>query len=144
MRSLPKDSCLGPVPVDISDLIEERVNFDESHLASQRVSNDTLCSNKEQIRAASVDCTARNKPLKHQFSCLAPSPPTRKARAEMLKPIQMGGKAKTPLQLCSGDCTISLLWHSHKGSVGSRSSTSLMERVESRNPFWSRATQSPS
>ena len=35
MRSLPKDNCLGPVPVDISDLIEKKVNFDESHLANK-------------------------------------------------------------------------------------------------------------
>jgi len=86
MRSLPKDNCLGPVPVDISDLIEKKVNFDESHLTNKGVYNDTLCSNKEQIRAASVNCTARNKPLKHQFSCLTPSPTMRKARAEMIQP----------------------------------------------------------
>jgi hypothetical protein len=79
MRSLPKDNCLGPVPVDISDLIEKKVNFDESHLTNKGVYNDTVCSNKEQIRAASVNCTARNKPLKHQFSCLTPSPPHKKS-----------------------------------------------------------------
>ena len=66
-------------------LIEKKVNFDESHLANKEVYNDTLRSNKEQIRAASVNCTARNKPLKHQHSCLTPSSTTRKARAEMLK-----------------------------------------------------------
>ena len=70
MRSLPKDICLEPVPVDISDLIEKKVNFDESHLVNKGIHNDTLCSHKEQIRAASVNCTARNKHLKHQFSCL--------------------------------------------------------------------------
>ena len=49
MRSLPKDNCLGPVPVDISDLIEKKVNFDESHLVNKGVHNDTLCSHKGQF-----------------------------------------------------------------------------------------------
>ena len=87
MRSLPKGNCLRPVPVFISDLSEKRVNFDESHLVNnyKGTHNDTLCSHKGQIRAASVNCTARNKHLKHQFSCLTPSSPKRLAKAEMLK-----------------------------------------------------------
>ena len=117
MRSLPKDNCLGPVPVDISDLIEKKVNFDESHLTNKGVYNDTLCSNKGQIRAASVNCTARNKPLKHQFSCLAPSPRTRKARAEMLKPTN-GRESQAPAATLQwGPHGISL-WYSRKGTAG--------------------------
>ena len=95
MRSLPNDNCLRTVPVDISDLIEKKVNFDESHLVNKGIHNDTLCSHKEQIRAASMKCTARDKHLKHRFSCLAPSSPKRQARAEMLKPTN-GRESQAP------------------------------------------------
>jgi hypothetical protein len=70
--------------------------------------------------AASLELTEEASAPKQQIPCLAPSPPTRRARAEMLQPtngrenqapaatLQWGPHGITPVAQPQGDCWVSI------------------------------------